>query len=652
MRLTWLIGLVAGIIFLAAIADRSIFPLPVNRLTKDHAYFIYGRDGSLLCSFASTDHFWRKPVTLGGISPTLVATVLACEDRWFRYHPGFNPVSLLLAAIDNIKAGEIVRGGSTITMQIARMMEPKPRTITNKIIEILRAVQLELHYSKDELLEIYFNLAPYGGNIEGIGAATHFYFGKSPDRLSISETAILTAIPASPNKYRPDRNPTTCRDRRNVLLTLLYNAGEISEIDYNEALEEEMPTHRSTRPFIAPHFCQSMINQYSGLSEIHTTIDLSIQTMAEQLSRDHLASLRAKGIHNLAVVVIDNTTGELLALVGSPDFNDTRHSGQINGATAIRSPGSALKPFVYALGFETGKITPATKIDDIPVSYAGYSPENYDEEYHGLVSAQDALIQSLNVPAVNVTADIGLKEYYDLLLAAGISSLDKQYFEYGLPLVLGGCEVSLLELSNLYSMLANGGWYRPIRKSTESDTTQSRQILSDEACYITSSILANLERPELTSSWEFTKDLPTIAWKTGTSYGRKDAWTIGYNPAYTVGVWAGNFSGEGSPYLVGVETAAPLMLAIFREISIGQEIKWYEIPDGVAVRNICTVSGMLPDENCPTTRDELYIRYNSPANRCSVHKRIIIDQKKNHMLCRACAHGKNADTITVEQARG
>jgi len=648
----WLIrslGIIAMLTCFGFLLDRYVFPLPVERLNRPHSQFIYARDGRLLTAFASSDYFWRQPVTLGEISPDLVRSVVACEDRWFYYHPGFNPVSMIEAAVANIKAGRVVRGGSTITMQIARMMEPKSRTIGNKLIESFRSMQLELHYSKDELLEIYFNTVPYGGNIEGVGAASHFYFGKRPDRLTLSEAAILTAIPASPNLYRPDIAGNVCRMRRDQVLAYLHDRANITNEEYRAAIGEEIPTKRLERPFVAPHFCQIVAAQYPERSDIVTTIDPFTQTVAERLAREHITVLHDRGIHNLSVVVIDNKTGELLAQVGSPDFNDDRHNGQINGAYALRSPGSALKPFVYALGFETGAITPSSRLDDIPISYRGYSPENYDQTYHGVVAVRDALVQSLNVPAVNLTSQIGLRPFYDFLKAGGLSSLTQEYDYYGLPLVLGSGEVSLMDLSAAYSSLARHGTYLPVRILCDSPSAPPTRLLSDETCYILSTILAELHRPDLPTSWEFTADMPTVAWKTGTSFGRRDAWAVGYNPDYTVGVWVGNFSGEGSPYLVGAEAAAPLMLSLFREITTGHEPRWFEQPAGVGIRDVCTVSGDLPGKYCHSTRRELYIKGVSPCAVCPVHRQIFVDHKTGYMLCRACTHGKQIDSVIVEE---
>ncbi|MEW5924419.1 MAG: penicillin-binding protein 1C, partial [Candidatus Zixiibacteriota bacterium] len=570
-HLMLIVAPVLCLILVFLMLDNLIWPLPASKLYRDNAHFIYDRNGQLLNCFASTDHFWRLPLTLDRISPKLISSVIESEDRWFYYHPGFNAISLFQASVENLKAGKVVRGGSTITMQIARMMEPKERTIKSKLIELFRAVQLEMHYSKEELLNFYFNLVPYGGNIEGVGAAAYFYFGKSAQHLSWSEAAILTAIPSSPNQYRPDLSPAGCRARRDVILSTLKERGIIDNGQFAAAIAEEIPTQRYDRPFIAPQFCQTMITQYSTMAAIKTPIDAATQIMCERLAWGHYQSLTEKNIHNLSVVVLDNKSGELLALVGSPDFEDTRYNGQINGATSARSPGSALKPFVYALGLDNGLITPQSRVDDIPISINGYSPDNYDELFRGIVTVRAALIMSLNIPAVNMEQAVDLEQFYNILKMGGLSTLFRKHDEYGLPLVLGSCEVTLLELSNFYATLARGGVYKPVQQIMDVDSTRGTRILSEETSYIISDILSNLRRPELTTSWMDTKDHAVIAWKTGTSYGRKDAWAIGYNPQFTVGVWVGNFNGEGSPYLVGLEAAAPLMLNIFNEITKGKE---------------------------------------------------------------------------------
>jgi penicillin-binding protein 1C len=631
-----------------AVAIWLVFPVPKAKLHRPSSSFIYSGDGRLLNCFISRDGFWRKPVKLADISPLLIKSVIATEDRWFYYHPGFNPISLAAAAIDNIRAGKAVRGGSTITMQIARMIEPKSRTVANKFIEILRAMQLELSYSKKELLEIYLNLVPYGGNIEGVGAASYLYFDKTPGKLTLSETAILTALPASPNDFRPDRGIENCQARRNKVLRFLNERKIILESDYEQALNEEIPARRVAPAVTAPHFCQSLTARYPDQPEIKTTIDFKIQITCEQLAANYHTLLTQKGIFNLSAVVIDNHRAELLAMIGSPDFGDINHHGQVNGALAPRSPGSALKPFVYALGFDKGLISPALKVEDLAINYSGYIPANYDDEYHGAVAVNYALINSLNVPAVNLTSQLGLKEVYELFLRGGISTLNRKYFDYGLPIILGSCEVTLFDLAALYSTFARDGKYMPVKLLKSDSGGSSISLFSPQTCYLITEILAELKRPDLPGSWEFTPDMPQVAWKTGTSYGRRDAWAIGYNPDYTIGVWAGNFSAEGSIAIVGADIAVPLMIDIFNQLSRDREKKWFKIPSGIEQRLVCAVSGQVAGENCRDKIVEHYIPGISPAVQCTVHKKILVDQETGYQLCKNCSHGKKTVEKIIE----
>jgi penicillin-binding protein 1C len=638
----------AGTIFVLALSHWVLFPLPQAKLTRAHGTFVYSRDGHLLNCFTASDRFWRKPVVLSEISPLLVRSVIANEDKWFYWHPGFNPVSLFSAAYDNLTAGKFVRGGSTITMQIARMIEPKERTIGNKLIEILRAMQLEASYSKDELLEIYFNLAPYGGNIEGVGAASYLYFGKRPGELTASEVAILTAIPSSPNQFRPDANLSQCRQRRDIVLDRMKSESIISVEDLAQAKREEIPDQRVQPVIAAPHLSQMLAQRYPERSELNSTIDYKLQVVCEQLASNFQRSLADKGINNLSVVVLDTKTSELVAMVGSADFGDIAHQGQVNGAIAPRSPGSALKPFVYGLGFEKGLVAPQMRVEDLAVNYAGYIPVNYDGEYHGVVSVSEALIQSLNVPAVNLASRVGVAQIFGFLKRGGISTLGKKYQEYGLPLVLGACEVNLLELTNLYATLGRGGKFDQVALLKESKIGPSEQMLSEETCFLLSEILSELKRPDLPSSWEFTSDMPRVAWKTGTSYGRKDAWAIGYNPEYTVGVWAGNFSAEGSIAIVGAEISAPLMLSIFNQLYSKRQAPWYATSEKVKTRSVCAVSGMPAAEACPSTIEESYIGGTSPTRQCDVHRKILVDKTTGFQLCAYCSGGKPRTERVIE----
>ena len=641
-----LVGVV-GILSAFVLLD-VLFPLPKQKLNPLASPLVFDNQGRLQHVFLAPDDAWRIRVKIDKISPLLEKAVLAFEDRHFYYHFGINPVSIVRAGLANLRARRIVEGGSTITMQVARMLEPKKRTLKSKLIEAFRAVQLEVHYSKKEILEFYFNLAPYGGNIVGVGAASYLYFNKSPDHLTLGEAALLAAIPNSPTRLRPDLHPEAARLARQKIVAILRRNHVFDPKKLQESLEEPIPQKRFSPPLKIPHLSNWLVQHDPGRESYFTTVDARIQHLAELALKNDLKPLRAKGISNGAVVIIDNHRHAVRALVGSYDFNDVRHQGQVNGATASRSPGSTLKPFIYALAFDRGIISPKRILFDIPVNYSGYRPVNYDEMYHGIVTAEDALIRSLNVPAVKLYAKMWGDGLYTFLKKAGVSTLRRNDLYYGLSLVLGGCDISLIELTNLYSGLASGGKFYSFRLLKDQKIGPTKKLLSEGACFLTTEILSQLHRPDLPSVWESAPNLPKIAWKTGTSYGHKDAWSIGFTPDFTVGVWVGNFDGTGVPELVGAEAAAPIMFSIFQSLQLIKESRWFVRPKNVKVRRVCAVSGMVPTENCGATVEELYLPGISPNAPCSVHRKILIDQKTHTRLCSFCKAGRTYTERVVE----
>ncbi len=651
-KLAWLLRVTAwGLLFLTGVAvviDQWLLPLPTDKLRRPASQFVYDYDNHLLSAYTATDHFWRRPAELDSISPRLIEAVKSIEDQYFSWHPGINVPALASAAVANYRSGKVVRGGSTITMQIARMIEPKERTITNKLLEMFRSLQLEARYTKDELLEFYFNLAPYGGNIEGVGAACCFYFDKTPLELTWSEAALLTAVPNSPERLRPDRNPKQALSKRNRILSLLAERGVISDEEYESAIGESLPVTRQPVPTTAPHFCRMVADRNQNSSIIHTTVRHQLQTTCESLARTAQRKLKHQDVHNLALVVLDNRTGEIRTMVGSPDFFDKAHGGQINGTLALRSPGSTLKPFVYALAFENGLLSPEKVVPDVPVDYSGYQPENYDELYHGLIPVRKALVRSYNVPAVNAASGVGLRKFHRFLRVGGLSSLDPDCYKYGLPLVLGAAEVRLLELTNLYASLGRGGIWKPTVDLKHHAEHPPTRILSEGSVYLVSNILTDLKRPDLPTSWESAVNRPAVAWKTGTSYGRRDAWAVGYNSEFTVGVWVGNFSGEGSVDLVGAESAAPLMFDVFNELSSPQAPDWLEAPPGIGTRDVCVVSGQPVGRFCDKTIKEHFLIGKSPSSRCTVHRPILVDRGTGMRITAACAANVEFDRQVVE----
>ena len=419
----------------------ALFPFPDEELGRPYGQIVVDRKGDVIRMFLAADGRWRFAVHREQMSPELMEAIVASEDRWFRYHPGVNPVSVLRATFSNLRAGRVVSGASTIPMQIARLMQRRPRTLRSKLIEAFRALQMCRLLEKDELLEIYLNLAPYGDNIEGVRAASYFYFGKRPDRLSWAEIALLTTLPRSPIRYDPTRNPELSRRSRNRVIEQLRMGGLMSPSQSRIARSAAVPGRKRQTPFRAPHFAEFLRRRSPGLQDLKSTLDLEIQASVELGVESHVEQLRALGIENAAVVVLDNNTREVLALVGSAAYLDSAHQGQVNGAVARRSPGSALKPFLYALAYDRGHIVPESLLLDVPYDYSGYVPENYDQRYRGQVSAEEALVQSLNVPAVHLLSRTGLVDFHELLLSAGLSTLDRPSLHYGLPLVLGAGEV-------------------------------------------------------------------------------------------------------------------------------------------------------------------------------------------------------------------
>jgi penicillin-binding protein 1C len=622
-------------VFLSFFTFLVFFPLEEEKLDNPPSQAIYDKDGNLLRAFLSSDEKWRLPCCLSEISPYLKKAVITVEDRFFFYHPGINPWSLIRALYLNVKHRKIISGGSTITMQVARMMEHRERTPISKIIEIIRAFKLELCYSKNEILEFYFNMAPYGGNIEGVEAACYYYFQKSPGEISLAQAALLAAVPNSPQQLNPEKFPKRVREKRDEILKYLRKKKVITDEEYLRAINEKTVIENPGIPFVAPHFTDFAHNSYPEKVKVYTTLDRKIQDRCRKILRRHLNKWRKMSITNGAVVVIENKTNSLRALVGSYDFFDESHSGQVNGAISLRSPGSTLKPLLYAYGIDKGLITQSSVLWDVPVNYAGYVAENYDGKYHGAVTVKEALVRSLNVPATHMLAQIGVRNFVWFLQSNGLSTIDPRQMDYGLSLILGGCDVKLTELTNLYSTLANTGRYRSIRYCEDEPVREGKRILSDGASYITTELLAEVTRPDLPTYWEFSLDRPKVAWKTGTSYGHRDAWSIGYTRGYTVGVWAGNFDGRSSPELIGVRVAGPILFDILNAISGKSDQRWFARPNSVSTRRVCSVSGMVPNQDCPNTVEELYLPNVSPTAECNIHKTFYIDSQTGYRLCRS-----------------
>lgn len=617
-----------------------IFPLAVDKLYKSKSVMIYDRDGKLLRAYTSTDGMWRINASFASTPSVFIKSLIIFEDKNFYSHFGIDPLSFIRAMWLNINSGKIVSGFSTITMQLARMIEPKERTIWSKLIEMFRAIQMEFTFSKEEILEFYLNIAPYGGNIEGIASASYMYFGKPYTELSTGEIALLIGLPNSPTKYRPDINPERAKQQRNKILKILYEKNIISKSKYKEALLEPIPHKRYKMPFYAPHLSDYLKLNNEDKSEIYTTIDLSTQNLCETLLVKHIQTLKQKGIYNGAIIVIDNKTKEVLAFIGSGNYFDEDNQGQVNGGLALRSPGSALKPFVYVLAAEEGSIAYETMLVDLPEDFSGFEPKNYDKKYHGVIPASKALAYSLNIPAVKLLRNLKYKNLYNKLEKGGITSLKQPEEYYGLSLILGGVEVTLLELTTFYSTLASEGLYKKYTLLKNIENLNAIQLFTPEASYLISEMLANEHHLNYNINWKSSLGHHKIAWKTGTSYGHRDAWSIGYDKDYTVGVWIGNFDNRESPDIVGIKVATPLMFNIFKGITKETNPKWLTKPSGLGTRLVSPISGKIPNSYDTVVKEELYIKGVSNKEKCDIRQKILIDKETGYRLYYYCLENK------------
>jgi len=632
MRRLWLLIVLVPFVF------DLIFPFPESRLHRPPAIVVYDRDGAPMRIILPPDGKVRIPIALDELPPELVRAVVASEDRWFWRHPGVNPIAVARAAWSNARHHRRVSGASTIPMQIARLVRPRRRTIFAKGIEAFRAVQLTAHHSKRELLEIYLNLAPYGGNVEGIGAASQVYFGKEPSRLSIGEVAFLTNLPRSPNRYDPLRDHAAATRARDRVLHELRDRGAFSTAEIAAAMRQPLPRERRRAPFVAPHFCDYAVQQAPGRARVYTTLDPRLQRIAEQQVAARIAGLRAYGVEQTAVVVIDVETRDVLAMVGSASFFES----QVNGATARRSPGSTLKPFLYAKAFDDGLLVPESYVLDVPTDYAGYVPENYDGTYRGRVTVREALVQSLNAPAVHLLEQEHVDDFVALLKNGGLTTLDRDPNKYGLPLILGSGEVRLIDLTNLYATLAQNGVHKPVRIHSVL-SPQSSVLFSRDATSLVTEILTELRRPDMPRAWQ-SANAPSVAWKTGTSYGHRDAWSVGYSTRYAIGVWAGNFDGHGEKGLSGSEFAAPLLFDLFRAIDTTPVPRPLSPVPSIEV---CSLSRQLPTDYCKDRIRIPYLPGRTRLHACDMHRPLFVDKRTGERLAGDCVAAVSSKQIVA-----
>ena len=537
-----------------AIWAHSLGPAPLGK-NLEYSHVVLDREGRLLRAYATTEGRWRLPVSERDVDPRFLKLLFTYEDKRFREHHGIDPLSMGRAAVQLVSRGQIISGGSTISMQVARLLEPRERrSLGAKMRQIVRALELESALGKDGVLALYLTLAPYGGNLEGVRAASLAYFGKEPRKLSLAEAALLVALPQSPELRRPDRFPTAARAARDRVLDRAALAGLLPRDEIARAKTQPVPHERKPLPVLAPHAADQVVLLEPDRREHRLTLDLFLQKNLQELAHERAQALGPD--ISVAILAVDNVTGEVRARVASADYFDLRRAGQVDMTQALRSPGSTLKPFIYGLGFEDGVIHPDTLIDDRPSRYGGYVPENFDLTFQGVVTVRRALQLSLNVPAVAVLNKIGVSRLGARLSQAGAVLILPKGEAPGLAMGLGGVGVRLADLVMLYASLARQGEALALTERQQADLRMPHRLLDPVAAWYVGNILLGAPPPDNAPSGR-------IAFKTGTSYGYRDAWAIGFDGRMTVGVWVGRPDGAPVPGLVGRASAAPILFEAF-----------------------------------------------------------------------------------------
>jgi penicillin-binding protein 1C len=559
IKLAGVVFATASLILIGAFAAWvvSLGPLPLTQSRKVSTTVV-DRNGKLLRAYAMADGRWRLPVDAKtNVDPGYLKLLLAYEDRRFRSHAGVDPLALGRAAVQLVTRGHIVSGGSTITMQLARLMEPRrERSVTAKLRQMVRALEIERQLTKDQILDLYLALAPYGGNLEGIRAASIAYFGKEPKRLSLAEAALLVALPQSPENRRLDRYPNVAHAARDHVLDRMVEDGRVSAEDAAQAKAVPVPRLRKPMPILAPHSADQAIAIVKDAPLIKLTLDASLQKNLEALAHDRAIALGPT--ISVAIIAVDNESGDVLARVGSPDYFDDRRAGQVDMTRAVRSPGSTLKPFIYGMAFEDGFVHPESLIDDRPIRFGSYAPENFDMTFQGTVPVRKALQMSLNVPAIALLDRVGASRLSSRLKQAGANLVLPKDEAPGLAMGLGGVGITLQDLAQLYGGLARLGSTRPLREimKTNDDAREPLRLMDPVSAWQVGNVLLGTPPPENAVH-------NRIAFKTGTSYGYRDAWSVGFDGRITIGVWVGRPDGAPAPGIVGRTAAAPILFDAF-----------------------------------------------------------------------------------------
>ncbi len=626
------------------------FSISLPLFKVNYSTVIYSSQEKLLGAHIAKDGQWRFPAG-DSVPEKFIECLLLFEDEYFYKHPGVNPISLSRALSQNISQGKVISGGSTVTMQVVRLATQRNRTILNKCIEIIQALRLELSYSKNEILNLYATHAPFGGNVVGLEAAAWRYFHRSPHQLTWAENAMLAVLPNAPGLIHTGKNRRLLKKKRDFLLAKLLAKGKIDSITYMVSLEEPIPEHPYPLPQIAPHLLDYCRKKEEG-KIYKLNLNYKLQNRVNQTIQFHHKKLRLNEIHNACAIVLEVKTGKVLAYCGNTEpVKNEFHQNHVDIIQAQRSTGSILKPFLYAASMQSGQLLPKMLIEDVPTYYKNFAPKNYNRTYSGAVPADEALSRSLNIPAVKLLEQYDIGKFCNILNKSGLSTVKQNPDYYGLSLILGGAEVNLFELAGSYASMArtlinfnttNSLYYgneyqKPFLFKNDSITYHDQSdiypVFSAGALYYTFEALTNVSRPVEEMGWESFSSSRKIAWKTGTSFGYRDAWAIGITPEYVVGVWVGNATGEGRPGIVGGTTAGPIMFDIFQHLP---STSWFETPyDDLMQISICKKSGYKAGPYCET--DSLYMPHQGEkGDICPYHQLIHLNKERTHRVNSSC----------------
>jgi len=635
------------------------FSLPRTLFSEPYSTVIESDEGELLGAKIARDGQWRFPAQ-DSVPDKFRNCIVYFEDQHFYKHPGFNPVAMVNAARQNSAAGKVVRGGSTLTQQVIRLSRKgKKRTYFEKIVEIILATRLELRHSKNKILDLYAAHAPFGGNVVGLEMASWRYFGVQSHQLSWAESATLAVLPNAPSLIYPGKNQQKLRLKRDRLLLKLQRENIIDKQTYELSIAEPLPQKPFDLPQISPHLLQRIAKKHEG-QRIKTTVRMALQNRVNQIAKYYYNQYKQNEVHNLAVVVIDVSNRNIVSYVGNAP-TDLNHQKDVDIIVAPRSTGSILKPLLYAAMLDEGELLPNTLIADVPTQISGYTPQNFNLTFDGAVPAHRALSRSLNIPAVLMLQDFGVSKFYEELQKFKLKDISKSPDHYGLSLILGGAESNLWDLCRTYAGMsstvnyfnANDGKYRTKEfaelnylhdfKPDFGKESYQKTILGAGSIWLTYNAMEEVNRPEGDEAWKFYDSSQKIAWKTGTSFGNRDAWAIGTNSRYVVGIWVGNASGEGRPTLTGVSSAAPILFDVFNLLP---RSNWFASPlNDLEEVEVCELSGHLAQENCPKIKQFISLK-GKTTSICPYHKIVHLDKTEQYRVNSSCENVENIITKT------